>query len=210
VSQPDSTPPGNGGNGGNGGNKGSGGNRPVKSGVEIAWARAVARAFDDPAYYRSLKANPKKALRDLGADVRGLKVKRAIKDGDLKPSLKKLNKSIRALERKRSALAGAGRPTYQAPGAATWQPTQSGVTSCGTPYPAAVHLHLQPYAFSALPRYAGSTCMQPQGYWGSPGMLPGSPCIAFSQVATTRASATRGTAPPQWIGGPPSGADGST
>ncbi len=196
MTQPDETPPGN------------GGDRPIKPKVEIAWARAVARAFDDPAYYRSLKANPKQALRDLGADVRGVKVKREIApDGRLKPSLRALDKSIKDLEKRRSALAGAGRPTYQAPGASTGQPTQSGVTSCGSPYPATVHVHIQPYAFSALPRCAASTCVQPQGSWGQLGMLPGSPCVAFSQVATTRASATTGATPLQWIGGPPSGAD---
>ena len=37
--------------------------------IEIAWARAVSRAFDDPSYYRYLKADPKRALTDLGADV---------------------------------------------------------------------------------------------------------------------------------------------
>jgi hypothetical protein len=181
--------------------------------IEIAWARAVSRAFDDPAYYRHLKANPEKALSDLGADVSGINVKNEIASGGgLKPTLDILDDFIEELERKRSALRSAERPTYHAPSAAPYQPTQSGVTSCGTPYPATVHVHVHPYAFSALPRCAASTCVQPtcvqpQGYWGPHGMLPGSPCVAFSQVATTRASATRGAAPPQWIGGPPSGAD---
>ena len=181
--------------------------------IEIAWARAVSRAFDDATYYRYLKANPAKALSDLGADVSRINVKREIASGgELKPNLDTLDNFIEELEKKRSALRSAERPTYQAPGAAPYHPTQSGVTSCGTPYPATVHIHVQPYAFSALPRCAASTCVQPmcvqpQGYWGPfGGMLPGSPCVAFSQVATTRASATRGAAPPQWIGGPPSGA----
>lgn len=182
--------------------------QPIKPEVEIAWARAVSRAFDDPAYYRYLKANPEKALSDHGADVSGINVKSEIAPGGgLKPALDTLDDVIEELERKRSALRSAERPTYQAPGAAPYHPAQSAVTSCGTPYPATVHIHVQPYAFSALPRCAASTCVQPQGYWGSLGMLPGSPCVAFSQVATTRASATRRVAPPQWIGGPPSGAD---
>jgi hypothetical protein len=188
--------------------------RTIAPEIEIAWARAVSRAFDDATYYRYLKADPKKALSDLGADVSSINVKNEIASGGrLKPALDTLDNLIEELERKRSALRSAERPTYQAPTAAPYYPTYSGVTSCGTPYPATVHIHVQPYAFSALPRCAASTCVQPmcvqpQGYWGPyGGMLPGSPCVAFSQVATTRASATRGVAPPQWIGGPPSAAD---
>jgi hypothetical protein len=181
--------------------------------IEIAWARAVARAFDDPAYYRSLKADPAKALSDLGADVSGIDVKNAIKrDGGLNPPLDALDDSIGALERKRSEVAAAGRPTYQAPGVASYPTTQSGTTSYGTPHPTTVHVHVNPaatYALSVMSKctsamYLPPTCAQPQGYWG-PGLPPGVPCIALSQVATTRASATRALAPPQWIGGPPSG-----
>lgn len=178
--------------------------------IEIAWARAVSRAFDDPAYYRYLKANPEKALSDLGADVSAVDVKNEIADGGgLKPTLRTLDDFIEELEKKRSALRSAERPTYQAPGAAPCQATQSAVTSYGTPYPTTIHVHVQPYAWSLMPKCAVSTCVQPtcvqpQGYWGPVGMPPGSPCVAFSQVATTRASATRGVAPPQWIGGPPS------
>jgi hypothetical protein len=182
--------------------------------IEIAWARAVSRAFDDASYYRYLKANPEKALSDLGADVSRIKVKHEIaRGGRLKPPLETLDEFIEELERKRAALGSAGRPTYQAPAAAPYQPTQSGGTYCGMPYPATVHVYVQPYGFSAGTRCAPSTCVQPmcvlpQGYWGPAGMLPGSACGGFSQVATIPASATRGAAPPQWIGGPPSGAAG--
>src|SRR5690242_21409584 len=103
--------------------------------IEIAWARAVSHAFDDPAYYRYLKANPEKALSDLGADVSGINVKReTASGGGLKPTLDTLDNFIEDLERKRSALRSAERPTYQAPGAAPYHPAQSAVTSCGTPY----------------------------------------------------------------------------
>jgi hypothetical protein len=191
----------------------------ITPGIEIAWARAVSRAFDDPAYYRYLKADPKKALEDLGADVSDIDLKSAIgQGGGLTPTLDDLDTVNEELEKKRAALRSAERSTYQTPAGASpspyvtaWQPMQSGITFYGAPYPTTVHVHVQPFAMSSLPKCVQPTCVQPtcvqpQGYWGPVGVPPGWPCIAMSQVATTRAGAARGVAPPQWIGGPPSGA----
>lgn len=174
----------------------------LKPEIEIAWARAVSRAFDDPAYYRYLKADPKKALSDLGADVSGVNVKSEIAvGGRLKPALDSLDEVIDELERKRSELTASLRSAYQVAGGAPCQPMHYH------------HHHLHSWALSRAttpPTCVQPTCVQPPGvqspgYWGY-GMSPGSPCVALSQVATTRARATTGVAPPQWIGGPPSGA----
>jgi hypothetical protein len=187
--------------------------------IEISWARAVSRAFDDPAYYRHLKADPAKALTDLGADVSSIDLEPEIRDGGgLTPSLDKLDAVIADLEKKRAATRSCERSAYGAsggaapsPSATPCQPTQPGITSYGAPYPTTVHVHVNPFAMAAgtkcvQPTCVQPTCVQPQGYWGPVGVPPGWPCIAMSQVATTRAGAARGVASPQWIGGPPSGA----
>jgi hypothetical protein len=182
--------------------------------IEIAWARAVSHAFDDPAYYRYLKADPEKALSDLGADVSGINVKKEIAGGGgLKPTLDTLDDVIDELERTRARLRSALRATYQG---GPCQSAQSGTTCPGSPCPpGGVHIHFHPYALSIPSGYSFAmqqhhhAHVQMQGFGSSPGGSPwvgGSPCVALSQVATTRASATRGVAPPQWIGGPPSGA----
>ena len=175
--------------------------------IEIAWARAVSRAFDDPSYYRYLKADPKKALTDLGADVGKVDVEAQIRDGGLTPTFGTLDTVVAEVERKRAAArSGEGSGYRPCPPSAPCQPTQPGTASC----PSTVHVHIQPYAMSYPTRCAQPTCVQPscaqpQGYWGPGGLPPGWPCVAMSQVATARASATRGVTPPQWIGGPPSG-----
>ena len=174
--------------------------------IEIAWARAVARAFDDPAYYRHLKASPGKALSDLGADVSGIDVKTEIASGGgLKPTLDTLDGVIEELERTRARLTSALRPSYQ--GGGVCQPTQSGY---GNPCAPTVQVHVDALSIMSgcsQPTCAQPSCVQPQRYSGWTGMASsGSPCVALSQVATTRAGAKRVVAPPQWIGGPPSGA----
>jgi hypothetical protein len=176
--------------------------------IEIAWARAVSHAFDDPRYYRHLKADPEKALRDLGADVSGIDVKNAIASGGgLKPTLDTLDGVIEELERTRGRLTSALRPPYQGAGGGPCQSMQSGA-SYGTSCPTSIHLHIDALSIMSgctQPTPAQPTWMQTQRYSGCTGVSSGTPCIALSQVATTRASATRGVAPPQWIGGPPSG-----
>ena len=70
--------------------------------IEIAWARAVTRAFDDPSYYRYLKADPTRALTDLGADVGKVDLEAQVREGGgLTPTLATLDTVIAEVERKR-------------------------------------------------------------------------------------------------------------
>lgn len=180
--------------------------------IEIAWARAVSRAFDDPSYYRYLKADPKRALTDLGADVGKVDLEAQVREaGGLTPTLATLDTVIAEVERKRTAARSGEGSGYRAPSApycsaTPCQPTQPGAASC----PSTVHVHIQPFAMSIVSRCAPTciqpSCVQPQGNWVPGGLPPGWPCVAMSQVATARVSATKGVTPPQWIGGPPSGA----
>ncbi len=69
--------------------------------LEIGWARAVARAADDPAFRQRLESDAKSALKELGVDVPD-DVDIA---HDLKPSLAQ---ALAAIERQRAILSGAG------------------------------------------------------------------------------------------------------
>ena len=174
--------------------------------VEIAWARAVSCAFEDPAFHRRLRANPAGVLTELGADVSGIDVKIETADGGrLKPSLETLDKVNEELEEHRAALRSLQRPGCQAaacpptcPPVTPCQPLQPGTTTCPASYPASIHLHaISPYYASLQPN--SFAC---HAYGG----VKGGACIYASQVATARINAIVRTGPPVWIGGPPSGA----
>ena len=183
------------------------GNGPIKPDVEIAWARAIARAFDDPAYYRRLKANPAAVLSELGADVSGIDVTREVERGGFTPSLEALDEVNKDLEMKRYALRGAEPSTYQPPSrSASWstsapdQSLQSGMAA----YPTSIHLHV-PTLGSSFQSCSATGCMTVQTYASSGCSSLRFACIAASQVATTRPAASPADAAPQWIGGRPSG-----
>ena len=185
---------------------GGGASGKITPAVEIAWARAISCAFEDPAFHRRLRANPAGVLTELGADVSGIDVKvETAEGGQLKPSLEALDKVNEELEVHRAALRSVQRPGCQAaacpppcPPVTSCPPLQPGTTTCAAPYPMSIHLHAaSPYYASLQPSSFGC-----QAYGG----LRGGACIYASQVATTRTNATVRTGPPVWIGGPPSGA----
>ena len=90
------------------------GNGPIKPDVEIAWARAIARAFDDPAYYRRLKANPAAVLSELGADVSGIDVTRKVNAEDSRRRWRHWTRSTRISN---GALRAEGGRTIDVPAA---------------------------------------------------------------------------------------------
>jgi hypothetical protein len=193
--------------------------------VEIAWARAISRAFHDAAFHRRLKANPARVLTKLGADVSGIDVKDALANGRLTPSLEALDDVHEDLELKREALRGAegstcctpSSPTYCPPSNPTCCPScgqsqawQPGIPGYGAGHPTSIHLHV-PTLGPASQSFGTSGCMTTQTYaCGAASYMSGCAtfrwgCIAASQVATMRATAAPGGAAPQWIGGRPSG-----
>jgi hypothetical protein len=154
--------------------------------MEVAWARAISCAFDDPAFYRRLKIDPVGVMREMGVDVTEDDVEL------LKPNRETLDKVIKRLEKQRDAVRAAQRP-------------------CAQPYTYAASYaasYAAPVQTQVVASVASSGCVAASGHsqtcgtrscgftaWGS---------IAASQVATTRAAAGSRAAPPQWLGGPPS------
>jgi hypothetical protein len=186
---------------------GDGPPRPkIKPEVEIAWVRAVARAFDDPAYYRRLKANPAAVLSELGADVSGIDVRHEVEHGGFTPSLAALDEVNKDLEMKRDALRAAEASSYQPPSrSASWSTSAPDQSLQSMPaYPTSIHIHV-PALGSSVQSCSATGCMTVQTYASSGCASFRLACIAASQVATTRPSASPGDAAPQWIGGRPSG-----
>ena len=172
--------------------------------LEIAWARAVSRAVDDPAFCRRLEADPEGVLEEFGVDVPEGVVGR----GDLKPTLKE---AIPAIEKQRKIVqaalqssTGAAACSYVAP-VPLAQPV---MVSYAIPYYASAqpHTHVSPPPPSA-PFYAS---IQPytsgsHAYGYAPYASAPWASLYASQVATTRAITAPSPIPPQWLGGPPSG-----
>jgi hypothetical protein len=182
--------------------------KDIPPAVEIAWARAVSCAFDDPAFHRRLRANPAGVLADLGADVTGIDVRVETADGGrLRPSLETLDRVNEELEVHRAALRSMQLQGCQAAGCPPpcppVAPCQPGTATCGASYPTSFHFHaVSPYYASAHTGTHGC-----HAYVGShaQGVLRGGPCIYASQIATACTNATVRTGPPVWVGGPPSG-----
>lgn len=173
--------------------------------VEIAWARAISYAFDDPAFERRLRADKAGVLREFGVEVTEDHLEDALESGRLGPKLETLAKANQTLERQRAAVRGAQQPASRASGVPPISPspapgvsTQPGIATYAGP----IHIHATASPYGSMP-YAP---INPYTVGCNYASFTTRTCVYASQVATTRTHAVTATGPPQWIGGPPSGA----
>jgi hypothetical protein len=170
--------------------------------LEIAWARAISRAADDPAFRRRLEADPKGVLEEFGVEVpAGINMAKDLHPAlsDALPVIERQAKMVRAaLGAGWQSATGLAPVSYVAP-ASVARPVS---TSCALFYASA-----QPYTYATPnpPPAPFHASILPSTFGSHAYTLAFCASFHASQVATTRAATERGPAPPQRFGGPPSG-----
>lgn len=162
--------------------------------LEIAWARVVSHAADDPAFAQRLQDNPRAVLVELGVEVPD-DVDPAT---DLRPVLAD---ALAAIERQRAMLSGsmpyASSPRY--------------VAAPGAPYASSPRPFVSaPYASSPQPWFSAPYASRPQPWYASTppacyGTMGCHPWVPTNPYGTCGFASPWGSSAPQWLGGPPSG-----
>ncbi len=186
--------------------------------LEIAWARAVARAVDDPAFAERLKHFPKETLESLGTVVPD-----GVEPSEFTPAPDKV---MEAAERYRAAQANAAAEAARGQAAAGEAPTASrpGAQAEYVPQTASIlpmcHGTASVYTASMPPACYGATHVTASPPPPTASVAyPGAPvCVYFACLpvacrrepwehpkgAVSSAPATVRDAPAQWVGSRPS------
>ena len=170
--------------------------RSVPPDFEIAWARAISRAVDQPAFAERLKADPAAALAELGVSIPdGIDVR-----SDVSPTLEE---ALPAIERHRAAVAQA------TPGSvAAWPPltfAAGTLASGGCLASFGTCASFSCFFASANPSTVGTSVSTIHCHSGQ------TPARAAAPYASRPVGAygSAGSLAPQWWGTSPSGATAS-
>jgi hypothetical protein len=183
--------------------------------LTLAWARAIARAYDDPAFRRRLQSGAVKVLYvEFGVETDKDTVENLTPT--LADALREIDKQEKLLRAARETTSGTSASAVSF-GTPIMQPVPA-------PYPVPVYVSVPPQTrgyYSPPPPPSGYYAPPPHPY-ASPAPasfyatvqpyasgMQGGPIwpwasIYASQVATTRTVTETRASPPQWLGGPPS------